>query len=116
VTSKLSALKQHCKNVGRDYNSIFKTGLARVIIGKNEFHVREKIKKWVSQMPTVGATGVTTLEDRLKRFVIGTPDLCAETFGKIFASGLDYIVVNLPDSHDLETIKLFGEGVLLKSH
>ena len=116
MTSKLSALKQHCKNVGRDYNSIFKTGLARVIIGKNEFHVREKIKKWVSQMPTVGATGVTTLEDRLKRFVIGTPDLCAETFGKIFASGLDYIVVNLPDSHDLETIKLFGEGVLLKSH
>ncbi len=90
--------------------------MARAIIGKNESQVREKIKKWVPRKPTVGATGVTTLEDGLKRFVIGMPDQCAETFGKIFANGLDFIVVNFPDSHDLETIKLFGEGVLSKSH
>jgi alkanesulfonate monooxygenase SsuD/methylene tetrahydromethanopterin reductase-like flavin-dependent oxidoreductase (luciferase family) len=56
------------------------------------------------------------LEDRLKRFVIGTPEQCAETFRKIFATGLDYIVVNFPDSHNLETVKLFGEGVLPKFH
>ncbi|MCS4537604.1 MAG: LLM class F420-dependent oxidoreductase [Thaumarchaeota archaeon] len=116
VSTKLSALKQHCKDVGRDYNSIFKTGLARVIIGKNESSVKEKIKKWVPQKPTAGATGVTTLEDRLKRFVIGTPEQCAETFRKIFATGLDYVVVNFPDSHNLETVKLFGEGVLPKFH
>lgn len=116
VNAKLSALKQHCKDVGRDYDSIFKTGLARVIIGKSEAQVKQKIKKYVPQEPTVGATGVTTLEDRLKRFVIGTPEQCVETFRKIFATGLDYVVVNFPDSHNLETVKLFGEGVLPKFH
>ena len=116
VDAKLSALRQHCKDVGRNYNSIFKTGLARVIIGKNDAQVKEKIKKWIPQKPIAGATGVTTLEDRLKRFVIGTPEQCAETFRNIFATGLDYIVVNFPDSHNLETVKLFGEGVLPKFH
>lgn len=116
VNAKLSALKQHCIDAGRDYNSVFKTGLARVIIGKNDAQVKEKIKKYVPQQPTVGATGVTTFEDRLKRFVIGTPEQCAEAFRKIFATGLDYIIVNFPDSHNLETVKLFGEEVLPKFH
>lgn len=114
VNKKLLALREHCKTVGRDYNSIFKTGLARVIIGKDDEGVKDKIRKFVPQQPTAGATGVTTLEDRLKRFVIGTPEQCLETFRKILATGLDYIVVNFPDSHDLETIKLFGEGILPK--
>jgi len=46
----------------------------------------------------------------LKIFVIGTPDQYAETLRKIFARGLDYIVVSFPDSHDLETIKPFRKA------
>ena len=116
VSRKLSSLKQHCQDVGRDYNSIFKTGLARVIIGRDDTDVKARIKKYVPQQTTVGATGVTTLEDRLKRFIIGTPEQCTETIRKIFDLGLDYLIVNFPDSHNLETIKLFGEGVLSHFH
>ncbi len=116
VDRKLSALKQHCQVVGRDYNSIFKTGLARVIIGRHDADVKTRINKYVPQHTTVGATGVTRLEDRLKRFVIGTPEKCTETIRRIFDLGLDYLIVSFPDSHNLETIKLFGEGVLPKFH
>jgi alkanesulfonate monooxygenase SsuD/methylene tetrahydromethanopterin reductase-like flavin-dependent oxidoreductase (luciferase family) len=32
VKSKLSILKEHCKSIGRDYDSILKTKLGRVVI------------------------------------------------------------------------------------
>ena len=32
VKGKLSILKEHCKSIGRDYDSILKTKLGRVVI------------------------------------------------------------------------------------
>lgn len=109
---KLSALREHCNRLGRDYNRVWKTGLGRVIIGKNESDLKEKIKKYVPKEPTTGATGITTFENRLQRFIIGDPETCVETIRKIFDEGLDYLVVNMPDSEDEHTLELFGEKVL----
>ncbi len=112
LRTKLSALKEHCNELGRNYDRIWKTGLGRVIIGKDESELREKIKRYVPREPTTGATGITTFEKRLQRFIIGDPETCIETIRKIFDIGLDYLVVNMPDAEDLHTLRLFGEKVL----
>jgi len=109
---KLSALKGHCNELGRNYDRFWKTGLGHVIIGKDEWELREKIKRYIPTEPTTGATGVTTFEKRLQRFIIGDPETCIETIRKIFDEGLDYLVVNMPDSEDPDTLRLFGEKVL----
>lgn len=112
VKRKLSALKQHCKLLGRDYDRIWKTGLGRVIIAKNKTDLKEKINAYVPREPTTGATGVTTFENRLQRFIVGDPETCVEKIREIFDEGLDYLVVNMPDSDDPKTLELFGEKVL----
>ena len=114
VRRKLNALRGHCKEVGTDYDKVWKTGLARVVIGKDASEVKEKIRKYIPDQPTKGATGITTKEDRIKRFIIGDPEQCTETIREIFDTGLDYLVINMPDSHNIDAIKLFGEKVLPK--
>lgn len=44
VTRKLTVLKEHCANVGRDYGSILKTKLGLVVIEKDKEIARKKIQ------------------------------------------------------------------------
>ena len=68
VKRKLSILREHCKEVRRDYDSIIKSKLGRVIIGD-----RESIEKSFAQM-----SGMT--KERMKEFLTyGTPEqICQE--------------------------------------
>src|SRR5207342_1043775 len=45
VKAKLNALKEHCKKVGRDYDSILKTKLGSVLIDKNEEAAKERVSR-----------------------------------------------------------------------
>jgi len=44
VRQKLGVLREHCRLVGRDYDSILKTKLGHVVIDKNKEKVMEAIK------------------------------------------------------------------------
>ena len=43
VKRKLSILKEHCRSVGRDYDSILKTRLGLVVIDDNKEMARKRL-------------------------------------------------------------------------
>ena len=65
VKRKLDVLKEHCKKVGRDYDSILKTKLGSVIIDKNEEAAKDRVSHIFKGMP----------EQQISQYVIyGTAD------------------------------------------
>src|SRR6476660_1884587 len=65
VRKKLSVLNEHCKSVGRDYDSILKTKLGIVIIDDDKESAKNRLQETFRGMP----------EDQIREFAIyGTPE------------------------------------------
>src|SRR5690242_14681418 len=60
VRKKLSVLNEHCKSVGRDYDSILKTKLGIVIIDDDKESAKKRVQETLRGMP----------EDQIKEFAI----------------------------------------------
>src|ERR687885_569273 len=60
VRKKLNILKEHCKSVGRNYESILKTKLAAIIVDDNSEMVKNKVRETFRGIP----------EEQIKEFVI----------------------------------------------
>jgi F420-dependent oxidoreductase-like protein len=105
VKHKLAALRKHCEEVGRDYDSILKTKLAQVMIGEDE----AQIKGTVSQMEKGMPPGM------LREMVIyGTPDQVQKQVTELADAGIQYLIMGFSGPNELQSLRLFGETVLPK--
>ena len=102
VKRKLSILQDHCKTVGRSYDSIIKTKLGAVAIDKDSEALKQRVAQNFRNVP----------EERLGEFMmIGTPE---QIQGKIEAFrdvGVDQLIVSFEPQRELESLKLFGSQV-----
>jgi F420-dependent oxidoreductase-like protein len=99
VKRKLGILREHCRSVGRDYDSILKTKLGHVIINKNTQKVTEAIR--------------TFPEDRRREYVIyGIPEEVRHQVEALRDAGIDYLIVNLEPERELEALELFAGKVM----
>ncbi|HVB95888.1 MAG TPA: LLM class F420-dependent oxidoreductase [Nitrososphaerales archaeon] len=102
VKGKLEVLRGHCKEVGRDYDSIIKSKLGRVIVGD-----RESIEKGFEQM----GGGVT--KERMKEFLTyGTPEQIRQDVEAYREAGIDYLIFSFDPRHELEAVTRFGSDVV----
>ena len=98
---KLGVLREHCRSVGRDYDSILKTKLGHVVIDKNQ----EKITAAIKDLP----------EERRRKYAIyGTPEEVRKQIEAFRDVGLEYLVVNLEPDRELQALDLFASEVLKK--
>ncbi|MGA3297274.1 MAG: LLM class F420-dependent oxidoreductase [Candidatus Bathyarchaeia archaeon] len=98
---KLGVLREHCRSVGRDYNSILKTKLAHVVIDKDREKVTEAIK------------GLS--EDRRREYAIyGTPEEVRKQIEAFRDVGIEYLIVNLEPDRELQALDLFASEVVKK--
>jgi alkanesulfonate monooxygenase SsuD/methylene tetrahydromethanopterin reductase-like flavin-dependent oxidoreductase (luciferase family) len=101
VKHKLEVLKEHCRAVGRDYSSIVKTKLGRIVIDKDKQRVADAVKG----MP----------EDRRKEFAIyGTPEEVRRQVEAFRDAGVEYLIVNLEPDKELRALELFANEVVKK--
>ena len=101
VKKKLEVLRKHCDSVGRDYQSITKSRLGRVVIDKN----REEVMEAVKGMP----------EERLREYAIyGTPEEVRRQVEAFRDAGIDYLIVNLQPDRELQGLELFAGEVVRK--
>jgi len=101
VKKKLEVLREHCRSVGRDYDSILKTKLGHVVIDKDKERVTESVR---------GMAG-----DRLGEYMIyGTPEEVRKEIEAFRDAGLDYLIVNLEPSKELQALDLFASEVVRK--
>ncbi len=115
---KFDVVRQHCADVGRDYNSIIKsaevfTHLA--LPGQTAEQATAKARRDVSRL--VGHE-VGIEEFRQGNFrgypqgFIGSTQEAIETFNSIIEAGAEYIIVYLNNVVHLETLRAFAEEVL----
>jgi F420-dependent oxidoreductase-like protein len=105
VRKKLDILKEHCKSVGRDYNSILKTKLSSIIVDDNNDMAKNRVRKAFRGIP----------EEQIKEFVIyGTPEDVSRQIEIFEQVGIQYLIVNLEPYRELEALDTFANKVVNK--
>lgn len=105
VKKKLDILKEHCKKVGRDYDSILKTKLGGVLIDNNEEEAKKRVNRIFKGMS----------EQQINEYIIyGTPDRVLKQIEMLDEVGIQYLIVNLESSRQTEELESFAKNVIEK--
>jgi F420-dependent oxidoreductase-like protein len=97
----IGVLEGHCERLGRDIGEITKTRLGTIIVKPTQDEA-DSLFKWIAENSGMPA-------DRLATWMVGDPDTVAERCTELLDAGLDALIFNSPEVHDLETVQLIGE-------
>jgi F420-dependent oxidoreductase-like protein len=104
---KLNILKEHCKSVGRDYDSILKTKLDLVVIDDNEEIARKRAQQFYK--------GVPEQQIRDREFAIyGTLEDVSRQIELLEDVGIQYLIVHLEPFRELEALEMFSNSIIKK--
>jgi len=112
---KSETLAAHCKDVGRDFGEIVRSGNYNVVIGETDQDVRDKLA-WIlaHYEPLVPP-------DQLERYrnmfesgpLVGTPELIVQRLHEAAEMGLSYAITNFVDlAYDRGSAELFASQVI----
>jgi F420-dependent oxidoreductase-like protein len=105
VRRKLDILKEHCKSVGRDYDSILKAKLGAVVIDDSNDMAKNRVRKTFRGIP----------EEQIKEFVIyGTPEDVSRQIEIFEQVGIQYLIVDLEPHRELEALDTFASKFINK--
>jgi F420-dependent oxidoreductase-like protein len=103
---KLAVLREHCRDVGRDYNSILKTKLGTVTIDKDRGTARKRVEERFKEVP----------EQMVKEFAIcGNPEDVRRQVEAFRDVGIEYLILSFEPQRELETMNLFADEVVRRS-
>jgi F420-dependent oxidoreductase-like protein len=106
VKRKLSILKEHCRNVGRDYDSILKTKLGVVVIDDDKDMARKRLLQITKGIP----------EEQINEFAIyGTPEDVLRQKESLEDAGIQYLIVDLDPSREVEALDIFANHIIKRS-
>ena len=105
VRKKLNILKEHCKSVGRDYDSILKTKLGAIVVDDSKEMAKSRIQQTFKGIP----------EEQINEFVIyGTPEDVSRHIELLEQVGIQYLIVDLEPSRELQALDTFANKVIKK--
>src|SRR5829696_8561666 len=105
IRKKLDVLKDHCKSVGRDYDSILKTKLGAIIIDDNKEMAKNRVRQTLRGIP----------EEQINEFVIyGTPEDVSRQIEILEQVGIQYLIVDLEPDRELEALDTFANKIINK--
>ena len=113
---KLEVLAAHCADVGRDIDTINKTPLASLFLGRTHEDAIDKVNQRLAGMGMTWDTLDAGFKQQLgARFLMGDADEVGEQVANLRSIGMDGVTVNMPsDGYDVEAVAHAGE-VLLKA-
>ncbi|MEU4885961.1 MULTISPECIES: LLM class F420-dependent oxidoreductase [Streptomyces] len=105
VRHKLKVLDGHCETENRDPAEITRTKMSCLLINESDAEARRRYDEMGAAMgdwaPMLGGMAMA-----------GSPDRIAEQVAEYFEAGLDGLVFYLPDTHDLDTVRMAGETLV----
>jgi F420-dependent oxidoreductase-like protein len=105
VRKKLDILKEHCKSVGRDYDSILKTKLGAIVVDDSKEMAKSRVQQIFKGIP----------EEQINEFVIyGTPEDVSTHIKLLEQVGIQYLIVDLEPSRELQALDTFANKVIKK--
>jgi alkanesulfonate monooxygenase SsuD/methylene tetrahydromethanopterin reductase-like flavin-dependent oxidoreductase (luciferase family) len=103
INRKLTVLREHCETVGRDYDSILKTKLCTVIINDDSNEAKKRVQEILNGMP----------EEQIREFAIyGTHEEVCRQIELFERAGIEYIIVNLEPSNEVDSLERFAKMVI----
>ncbi|RBO96988.1 LLM class F420-dependent oxidoreductase [Nocardia puris] len=115
-TRKSDILRDHCAEVGTDFDAITRTANFNVAIGATEAEVQQRLDDLRARLaPFVGeeAAALRVQEQFGTSATVGTPEQIVEKLGKVGDLGLAYAILNFPESaYDTSGIELFEREVI----
>jgi F420-dependent oxidoreductase-like protein len=106
VKRKLSVLKEHCKGVDRDYDSILKTKLGLIVVDNDEEMAEKRVKQQISK--------VIPKEQIGEFLTYGTPEDVLKQIELFEEIGIQYLIVDLEPYRELEALEIFGNSIIKK--
>src|SRR5919107_245852 len=108
IKRKLDVLKEHCKRVGRDYDSILKTKLDLVVIDDSEELARKRAQQFYKGIPE------QQIRDR-EFATYGTAEDVSRQIELLEEAGIQYLIVHFEPSTELEALEMFANKILKRS-
>jgi F420-dependent oxidoreductase-like protein len=106
VRKKLDILREHCKSVNRDYDSILKTKLGVVVIDNDGRKAKKRVQQAFMGMP----------EAQLREFAIyGTPEVVLNQIRELEDVGIQYLIVDLEPESEIEALEVFADEIIKRS-
>jgi F420-dependent oxidoreductase-like protein len=109
VKGKLSILREHCKSVGRDYDSILKTQLGLVVIDNDREMAEKRVQQILKVIPEEYARELVG-----EGVIHGTPEDVLKRIESLEEVGVQYLIVNLEPSREVEALDTFANRVINK--
>lgn len=107
IKRKLDVLKEHCKSVVRDYDSILKTKLDLVVIDDSEEIARKRAQQFYK--------GIPEQQIRDREFAIyGTREDVSRQIELLEEAGIQYLIVHFEPSRELEALDIFSDNIIKK--
>jgi F420-dependent oxidoreductase-like protein len=104
VKRKLSILNEHCRSVGRDYDSILKTKLGLVVFDDNKEMARKRLQQ----------AGIP--EEQINELAIyGTPEDVLGQKESLEDAGIQYLIIALDPSREVEALDIFANNIIKRS-
>jgi hypothetical protein len=99
-------LREHCKSVGRDYDSILKTKLGLIVIDNDKDMAEKRVQQISKVMP----------EELVREFIIyGTLKDVLKQIELLEEVGIQYLIVDLEPYRELEALEIFGNSIIKKT-
>lgn len=106
----VAVLERHCADVGRDPSTINKTRLGTLVLGPSREEADAKFADLLTARGMdVASLPADVLEQVRARVHVGGPDDILEQVTELLDAGLDGLIFNMPDAHELDSVRLAGE-------
>lgn len=100
---KVAVLEQHCRNAGRDPQTLARSLMTPTLTAEWEKEVRDQLE---------GAKARGYMWAHTGTFVQGTPDVVVARYRDYIRRGVSFFIIQLPNSRDLKQIEFVAKHVV----
>ena len=108
-------LDDACREIGRDPETLARSTMAGVLVGRSEGEVVERERKLLAAFGNDAETGEAWLEERRLRWVYGTPDQARAQVQRFADAGIERIMFQDFIPWDLDMVDVIGEEIIARS-
>ena len=108
-------LDDACREIGRDPETLARSTMAGVLVGRSEGEVVERERKLLAAFGNDAETGEAWLEERRLRWVYGTPDQARAQVQRFAEAGIERIMFQDFIPWDLDMVDVIGEEIIARS-
>lgn len=106
----LNALRDHCEDIGRDYDSITKTYLGYCLLSENAQEIKE-FNQRRAQEQDLSIDGYLEKQSKLPGAWAGSPEEITKQYQYLIDRGFSHFQLLFPYGRELEMIERFAEEV-----